>query len=78
MERRLWEGPCELQLQWGGLSGPCPRRASAGRCAVDPVVMCDEVAWQVSRPLYGELNASAKVCAGGVIWLFAATRRRPP
>jgi len=76
VERGWWEGPASCSSSGGGLSGLSAESLLPGSAAVDPVVMCDEVAWQVLGLSMASWNASASF-ALAVIWLFAATARRP-
>lgn len=76
VERGWWEGPASCSSSGGGLGGLSAESLLPGSAAVDPVVMCDEVAWQVMGLSMASWNASASF-ALAVIWMLAATARRP-
>lgn len=76
VERGWWEGPASCSSSGGGLGGLSAESLLPGSAAVDPVVMCDEVAWQFMGLSMASWNASASF-ALAVIWILAATARRP-
>jgi disulfide bond formation protein DsbB len=77
VERGWWEGPSSCSSSGGdGLGGLSAESLLPGSAAVDPVVMCDEVAWQFMGLSMASWNASASL-ALAVVWVLAATARRP-
>ena len=73
VERDWWEGPSSCTSSAGGL-GDLSGSALLPGADVAPVVMCDEVAWQLFGLSMASWNASASF-ALAVIWILAATPR---
>ncbi|KAA9009176.1 disulfide bond formation protein B [Histidinibacterium aquaticum] len=76
VERGWWEGPSSCTGDAGGLSGMDSSALLPG-ADVDPVVLCDEVVWELFGLSMASWNASLSL-ALAVIWFIAATTRSQP
>ena len=73
VERGWWEGPSSCTSAGGGLGGLSGGALLPGT-EIAPVVMCDEVAWQLFGISMASWNAAISLALAG-LWILAATAR---